>query len=196
MKFDDLYKDYAQRIKIMSKKYNLIGKVPIPDLISHLNEALWEAYSSFDPDRGCTLDTWVIRNLNNKAIDVLRGKEGNYYNRVFAKLDCPMKDDIDEDAATSKIEYITDISAEDCVIEKKKKADQISLIDFFQRSCKTDATTTAIVEAFLLAPASASPNAISKSIGLHHETVKRKLTALSRRYDANRFGDISDYLAV
>lgn len=87
-------------------------------------------------------------------------------------------------------------SAELDYINAKKETDQRQLIDFFSRSCKTDTATTTIVEAFLIAPDSASPNAIAKSIGLHHETVNRKLLSLGRRYDANRFGDRREYLAI
>lgn len=83
-------------------------------------------------------------------------------------------------------------------VDKKKEADQRQLIDFLviSDSKEPDATTTDIVEAYRLAPPSAKDTAIAKSLGIHHETVKRKLRRLARRYDANRFGDYRDYLAV
>lgn len=77
-----------------------------------------------------------------------------------------------------------------------KEADQRQLIDSMVRAAKPDAATNAIVTAYLTAPASATPNAIAKSLGHHHEFVKRKLTALARQFDANRFGDYRDYLVV
>lgn len=91
-----------------------------------------------------------------------------------------------------------ELTTEDIVLQrnKKKEADQRQLIDFLVRSVKTDATTTSIVEAYRFAPLSAKPTEIAKSLGIHHETAKRKLHGLARRYDANRFGDIHEYLAV
>ena len=90
-------------------------------------------------------------------------------------------------------------SAEEIAITKlhrKKEDDQRQLIDFLKCSGSPDATTTAIVEAYLSAPPSAKNTAIAKSLGIHPETAKRSLRKLSRLYDANRFGDYSDYLAV
>ncbi|MEC0167910.1 hypothetical protein [Paenibacillus graminis] len=105
-------------------------------------------------------------------------------------------DKANEDASTSEIPDGT--TTEDIITQrhKKKEADQRQLIDFLVRSVKTDATTTSIVEAYMFAPLSAKPTEIAKSLGLHHETAKRKLHRLARRYDVNRFGDIHDYLAV
>lgn len=90
-------------------------------------------------------------------------------------------------------------SAEDVAIHdlcRKKEDDQRQLIDFLKHSGNPDATTIALVEAFLLAPPSASDTSIAESIGIHHQKAKRSLRKLSRQYDVNRFGDYSDYLAV
>ncbi|OMC96245.1 hypothetical protein MKX34_24075 [Paenibacillus sp. FSL R5-0636] len=81
-------------------------------------------------------------------------------------------------------------------VVRKKRTDQLELIDSLTRSAKTDTTTTTIVEAYLFAPLDAKPTEIARSLGIHHETVKRKLRRLARRYDANRFGDVREYLAV
>jgi len=97
-------------------------------------------------------------------------------------------DDITKVAPTTK--YI-----EDSVVQKEE-ADHRQVIDFLLRAAKPDATTTAIVEAYLIAPPSASRKEIAKSLGLHHEIVKRRLKYLARFYDANRFGEHYDYLAV
>ncbi|ETT64901.1 hypothetical protein BSK66_07775 [Paenibacillus odorifer] len=80
--------------------------------------------------------------------------------------------------------------------QRKKRTDQLKLIDSLTRSAKTDTATTTIVEAYLFAPLDAKPTEIARSLGIHHETVKRKLRRLARRYDANRFGDVREYLAV
>lgn len=100
----------------------------------------------------------------------------------------------DSDAPT--FEFASDYNLEDHVIDlvdKKKEADKRQLIDFLLQSAKTDSVTMAVVTNF---PRYKSITALAKALGLHHEVVKRKLRRLSRHYDANRFGDIRDHLAV
>lgn len=99
---------------------------------------------------------------------------------------------MDDGAPTLKL-LQSDYDLEDSVL-RKKEADQRQLIDFLVNDPdKVDPVTTLIVTEF---PKYQSIAALAKALGLHHEVVKRKLTALSRRYDANRFGDYRDYLAV
>lgn len=76
-----------------------------------------------------------------------------------------------------------------------KEADQRQLIDFLVSDpTKVDSVTTQIVTKF---SEHNSIAALAKALGLHHEFVKRKLTALARHYDANRFGDDHrEYFAV
>lgn len=101
----------------------------------------------------------------------------------------------EEEGAPTPIILKSEVTPEDEFLSKKKEADQRQLIDFF-RSTKTDATTTAIVEAILGAKPDVKDSVIAKSLGLHHEIFKRKLRKLSHQFDANRFGEVRDYLAV
>jgi hypothetical protein len=84
------------------------------------------------------------------------------------------------------------LTTEDLALQKTE-ADQRQLIDFLLSGA--DATTTAIVEAFLAHP-KPTPTAIGKALGLHHSVVKRKLERLASKFDAKQFGDYRDYLAV
>lgn len=74
-----------------------------------------------------------------------------------------------------------------------KEADQRHLISFLVSGA--DATTTAIVEAFLNEK-KPTPTAIGKKLGLHHSTVLRKLTRLASKYDSKKFGDYRDFLVA
>ncbi|MHA7964955.1 hypothetical protein ACX93W_12500 [Paenibacillus sp. CAU 1782] len=77
---------------------------------------------------------------------------------------------------------------------QKTEVDQRQLVDFLAGNINDlDPITALIVTEFSKYK---SVNALAKALGLHHEDVKRKLRRLSRRYDANRFGDYCDYLAV
>ncbi|WP_141431935.1 hypothetical protein [Bacillus sp. 03113] len=78
-------------------------------------------------------------------------------------------------------------------ITKKKKADQMQLIDFFLNGA--DTTTTAIVETFLAHP-KPTATAIAKEIGCHHSKVIRALNRLAAKYDTKQFGDYHDYLVA
>jgi len=88
-------------------------------------------------------------------------------------------------------------NVEATVIKKTTESARQGIIDHLLHPVTSDYATTAIV-AVLKKPSYEfeSPTSLGKAAGLHHEVVKRKLRALSRRYDGSRFGDIRDYLAV
>lgn len=115
--------------------------------------------------------------------------------RFPGSLDESVADDSGE--CTLKYDAPETPSAEDIAILDlfaKKEADQRQLIDFLVKDLpQVDHDTTLIVSQF---PQYKSITALAKALGLHHEIVKRKLRKLSTRYDANRFGDYRDYLAV
>ncbi|MGG1641822.1 hypothetical protein ACIFQM_11110 [Paenibacillus sp. NRS-1782] len=75
----------------------------------------------------------------------------------------------------------------------KKEDDQHQLIAYLSDPSQVDSDTTAIVSIFLQEEFE-SVRALAKALGLHPEAVSRKLRKLGHRYDANRFGNISDYL--
>lgn len=191
MIFEEEFNRFKRDIEKIGRKYVKSNRIPLPEMISHLNEEFWQAFKTFNPDAGCSFKTWVSIKLAQKALDVIRYKEGKYHKRVLTVLDG--KSAGDEEAPTSEI--ASDYDLEEEVIQrfsKKKEADKRQLIDFLLQSAKTDDVTTAIVTNF---SQHKSITALAKALGLHHEIVKRKLRSLSRHYDANRFGDINDYLA-
>ena len=153
-------------------------------------DALMSAIAKWDSalgDFANYLNRWINRAKSNLQRTNLRRMRNLPQYTAIAERE-------DEDAPTSDIED-EDYKLEDHVYErmhKKKEADKIALIDSLLESV-TDSVTITVVTNF---PRYKSVNDLAKGLGIHHETVKRKLTALSRRFDANRFGDITDYLAV
>jgi DNA-directed RNA polymerase specialized sigma24 family protein len=100
----------------------------------------------------------------------------------------------DEDAATSFDFIVGSDGAEHEFIRKQTEADQRQLIGSLIDPGKVnDATTTAIVEAFL-ASENPNPTAIGRQLGIHHSTVIRKLNRLARNFQPEIFGDRRDYL--
>ncbi|WP_434750200.1 hypothetical protein [Paenibacillus amylolyticus] len=99
----------------------------------------------------------------------------------------------DEDAPTSEVRDEYNLEEEVLSQLRKKEDDQRQLIVSLTDPTQVDHDTTLIVSQF---PQHDSITALAKALGMHHEFVKRKLRKLSRGYDANRFGDINEYLAV
>lgn len=91
------------------------------------------------------------------------------------------------------INSANDVDGTAATVLETKRADQRQLIDFLLSGA--DATTTAIVEAFL-SEKKPTPTAIGKKLGLHHSTVLRKLTRLASKYDSKKFGDYRDFLVA
>lgn len=131
--------------------------------------------------------------LKSRRINLIR--DTNRRRQRIKSLD-GMTEEEGEDKPSNIAVVESNYSLEDDVLQRNKEADQRQLIDFLTQTAKSDTTTMIVVEAYMQAPLSASRNEIAKYIGIHHEVIKRRLTALSRYYDENRFGDRRDYLAV
>lgn len=194
-KLIELHRSKQTLIRNMAVKYSRRSGVPEEEFVSQLNEELWLAWRDYDEGKGATLSTWLNGCLRKRSIDIIREKEGGHYRRFSLINEGNSNDDDDEGAPTSNQIRDEVAEVEPRVINRmyrKKEADQRQLIDFLVNDpVKVDTVTTLIVTEFSKYP---SITALAKALGLHHEVVKRKLLALSRKYDANRFGDIRDYL--
>lgn len=187
MTFDETYREYRPLIRSLSRQRSRQTRIPSEDFESAMTEALWRAHQAFDPERGDPFEALARRSMNNAAINVITRKHGNYSRRVYATLDAPETED------SPKSEVADEVTVESTFFTRNKRADQRQLIDSLCDPRQVDYDTTRIVSMF---PQYESITALAKALGLHHETVSRKLKRLSRRYDANRFGDLREYLAV
>ncbi|MFK4304300.1 hypothetical protein ABH892_004440 [Paenibacillus sp. RC254] len=125
----------------------------------------------------------VSRSLKNARIDFLRS-ELRRSESFELSIDSSEESALTLNIADSEL-------VEDRVL--KKEDDQRQLIAYLSDPTQVDDVTTLIVTKFSQYD---SITALAKALGIHHETVSRKLRKLSRRYDANRFGEIGEYLAV
>lgn len=193
MVIEDLVSLYRGRILSIASYFHMKTGIPAEDYISKLYEELWMCSKDFDEGKGASLDTWVNHRFKKAIVNVIRSREGTYRRRFKSCIDAGNDDDSDDGAATPFT--IRDASiTDDHFIKKRKRLDQKILIESLLQPAKTDPVTTAIVTIF--ESHGGNLRSIGKSLGLHPEKVKRKLRALARRYDGNRFGDIRDYLAV
>ncbi|WP_185819946.1 sigma-70 family RNA polymerase sigma factor [Salibacterium salarium] len=188
---ENLILKYRSLVTSISSKFSRRGNIPYEDFESNLLEELWESIKHFDADKECSLKTWVNIRLRQRSIDMIRdSKEKTYYERFHHYS---LYAETDEDTGLESLLEEKE-SAEQSVIYKNKEADQRQLIDFLCDPDKvTDPTTTAIVAEFSQHD---SITALGKALGIHHETIKRKLRRLSRNFDSDKFGDFKDYLSA
>jgi hypothetical protein len=142
-------------------------------------------------DKEVEFGKFFQRSLNNARIDFFRKKQRE--RTRLSSLDAMITWD-DYGASTPKVVQ-SDYNLEDDYFSNKE-SDQRQLIGYLKWSVKTDAKMTSIINAYLNAPSDATKKSIADKVGIHPTTVQQKLLALSRRYDANRFGDIRDIIAV
>src|SRR5690606_37691374 len=77
--------------------------------------------------------------------------------------------------------------------EHKTDDDKLQLINALTK--KSDSITQRIVTEYLRGEHTKT-TAIGKVVGVHHETVKRKIKQLARNFNEGEFGKIDAYLAI
>ncbi|UKS30209.1 hypothetical protein LOZ80_15210 [Paenibacillus sp. HWE-109] len=158
------------------------------------DDALMKAIDKWDSSLGDFanyLARWINRARSNLQRTSLR--------RLKREQSIIERKSDEEDTPISELDRIDNgYRVEDHVYERmhtKKEAEKLSLLDSILEPTKVqnDSAMTVIIKEF---PRYKTVNALAKALGLQRNTVDRKLRSLSRQFDANRFGDIEDYLAV
>jgi DNA-directed RNA polymerase specialized sigma subunit len=188
--FSEVYNAYKHIITLIVKEKTESNSFPKEEMLSGLRYQFWKMASKFDETKSDNFGAFIKSTLNKRAVSILTRKHGTYYSRVKSVID---EDKEDDDGNSITFEIPSELTVEDEISIKTKKADQRQLIDSLTDPAKVDATTTEIVEAFSQYK---SITALGKALGLNHNTVKRKLNRLSRNFDESVFGDYRDYLAV
>jgi len=181
--FDEIYEATRQHQEVNRKRIVRYGG-DADDALMIFHNVILEMVKPDKPP--ANFDYALSCRLKSRSIDFLRKRTKTLSREVS------LESLGQEDEDGTLIPY--DIPDERTEVQRKE-ADQLELTDFLvkQDPGKVDTTTTLIVEVF---PKFTSITALAKALGLHHEVVKRKLIRLSRNYDANRFGDYREYLAV
>ncbi|ATO50990.1 hypothetical protein P4V86_15495 [Brevibacillus laterosporus] len=192
--FNELYreltKDWNRRKKIDSRNTS----VDEDSILAMYEDALIKTLDLYDyQERSDEFLHLLNFHISRRRIDI-----GRKYTRRL-KLERVLTA---EEECANTLERISDnfdavkytSSTEENYLEKKER-DKRELVSHLIESAKTlsDEVTVKILTEFSKYD---SPNKLAKALGLHHETVNRKLRRVSRLYDANRFGDLRDYLAV
>lgn len=190
--FEDVFKNYIKLIRYMSSEKSKESGIPKEEFESFLCEALWNAFITFDPTKGCSLNTWITRILKQAALKLLtKSKERTYRRKVVLTLDKDQQDDgeviVKEVVDDRTPDYY--LAHKEC---KKKEADQLWLIDSLLESTQihSDPKMTAIIKGL---PGYKSTNDAATSNGLTYNQVDRPLRRMARNYRREIHGDIVDY---
>ncbi|MBG9788727.1 hypothetical protein [Brevibacillus laterosporus] len=199
--FDQLYSellvDWHYRKKVDARR-TLSDEVTI---LALYEDALLEALRVFD---GQTNDFMHLLNqwINRRRIDLQRTNLRRKKVEMISILGCDRESDVCAniletlaDSFDPEFRSTTEEAFYEKIYPRKKERDKRELVSHLIESAKTlsDEVTVKILTEFSKYD---SPNKLAKALGLHHETVNRKLRRVSRLYDANRFGDLHEYLAV
>ncbi|ANY67691.1 hypothetical protein BBD42_15370 [Paenibacillus sp. BIHB 4019] len=179
--FSEIYAATTKQREMNRDKIVSQGYGDHDDALTLFDNVIWDMVSDA---RITDFERTLNARLRKRRIDALRS---NVRRRSRQRSLDTMMDDGDISDANLRSDYAIETEV------LTKEADHRQVIDSIVDPSQVDTVTTLIVTAF---PEYKSIAALAKALGLHHEVVKRKLHALSRRYDANRFGDYRDYLAV
>lgn len=179
--FNQVFEHFQYLIKGIASKYTSNCRLLFDDMVSVLNERLWLCIDNFDSSRSTDIEGHLKVQLFRCAIDFTRGKQMTYVNRRI-----PVDTTSEENAATFDSDGRT-------FEQMKTDRDLKKLIKSLTEH--TDSKTRKIVTEYLT---SERPTYVSigKRVGVHYKKVERVIKGLSKNYDASKYGDLSDYLAV
>lgn len=191
MRFEDQFNSFYPTILAIAGRYAKTTNIPFEEYESSLCEEFYLKYNSFDPNRSSNFNSFMRVVLTQRASRVASRRERRFYDNVIFYESLTF----DEDGESQEFDLPMDWDLEDRVIsemEKKTDADKRQLIDAL--TANTDPLTTAIVNEYLN-NLDATFTSVGKKLGIHPQTVKRKLAYLSRKFNENLYGEISAYLA-
>jgi DNA-directed RNA polymerase specialized sigma24 family protein len=139
---------------------------------------LWRSLKAYDPVQ----DFLPFFSSNLKRANVSRIRKGGATKVTAEIYDCVSED------GSSMMESLEDPDQFEESVQKKR--DQRELVS--NLLAVADELTRKICLNYAMYD---SENALSKALGIHHTAVRRSLARLSRRFDANRFGELRDYIA-
>lgn len=177
-KFNTLYKVLMERLKSKQSYDIRVRGMDTHEAVALYDDTIMEAIRYYR--EGSFLKLLYMR-LKSRRIDLHRMRK----RKIASNYDMVDLSSVDilEDNDRDRVD-----TPEESVI---KKEDQRQLISFLV--ARQDDFTVTVAK---LIPSFDSPTAIAKELGVHHSKVGRSLDRLRNRFDANRFGELREYLAV
>lgn len=191
MDINKAFKEYYWLIELKARNFSRSTGEDEQDLISYIQYEFWREWQNFNEEES-EFKRFIDYRLNQRIIDYVR-KKSREFNRGVRKLSELVSED--EDGNPIELEFVDETADVERQVIKEIKTDEDKRQLILALINNADSLTTAIVKEFL-SDANATPTAIGRKIGVHHQTVRRKLEALSRKYYADYSEDINEYLAV
>lgn len=191
MEFEKVFKELFWLVEVKAKRFSETTGEDKQDLISYMQYEFWQEWLNYDKAES-DFKSYIDYRLNQRAIDYVR-KKSREFNRGTRKIS--ELEGEDEDGNPIELEFIDHSADVEKQVVDKIKTDEDKRQLIFALVKDSDSLTTAIVNEFLT-DANTNPTAVGKKIGVHNQTVIRKLSAIRRNYYANKSEDISDFLAV
>lgn len=192
MNFNKQFNSFYPILVAISRRYAAGTDIPFEEYESSLSEEFFLKYEGFDPNKSDNFNAYMRVVLTQRASRVANRSERKFYdNMVFFE-----SEQENEEGEVQEFDIPLEWDLEEHVIKKlesKTDDDKRELINALVK--ETDSITKKIVTEYLRNE-DAKPTGIGKALGIHHQTVIRKLSYLSRNFDEREFGEIDAYLAV
>ena len=186
MGFEEQFNRTKPVIDLFAKRYSKATNIPVEEFESALCEEFSKKFEHYDGRIKFT--AFIKPVLSQCALRVADRKERKFYDNVIHV------DGLQDEDGEDLFEFADESRTDELAIERIEKGpNKLQLVRALVE--KADEFTVAAVELILKNP-DASLNSIAAEMGVHHETLSRKLKRLAKNYDQSRFGDLSQYLAV
>lgn len=159
------------------------------DMWALYEDVLLKVIEAFNPEKA-NFENFLNASLYNAKKDLRKEKSRLYRRELYGIMRGHGADE--EGAATLDFESDTWVTEEDAIASVQRERDQRQLISFLVANA--DDFTKKVVKS--LPSYAFNYTSLGKAIGVHHSKVSRALIRLARKYDGNRFGDISDYMTA
>jgi len=193
LKFEEKFNSFYPTLVAISKRYSAGTGIPVEEFISSLSEEFFKKFNNFNPDKKDNFTAYMRVILTQRATRVANRQERKFYDSIMYIEDGKK----DKDGKTQELDFPSEWDLEEHVISlqtKKTDADKRELINALIE--KSDSVTKLIVNEYLKSSDAPSPTGIGRKLGIHHQTVIRKLKYLSRNFSEREFGEIDDFLVV
>lgn len=192
MNFEKQFNSFYPTLKTIARRYSQATDIPYEEYESALCEEFFLKHHDFDHRKNPSFEGYMRVRLTQRATRVAGRKERIFYdNSYFYEGQA-----VNEEGEEMEFELADGFCLEEYVItleERKTDADKRELINALISN--TDDTTKVIVQEYLRGE-HARPTGIGRAIGVHHQTVRRKLNSIARNYTESKFGKLDAYLVV
>lgn len=172
MTFEEVYEKYYWMVEQKATRYSYVSGESKEDLISFLTEQIWLAWKDYDRQVGkMSIKSFLDVRLTQRMTDYMRNRQLEFERSIPRFTDIQ---EYDDDGEPIPLEFIDERQLKEKAVDNQRQL----IIDLLK---ETDSITTAIVKEYLTDD-NPRPTTIGKRLGLHHQTVRRKLNALAKNY--------------